>query len=171
MLVVCTWFERCLLAEKGYVCTLPQGTSAAAPLRWKSNSKIHINRKTIFLLPHNVYKMAANSTTVRSCGAKLNYVHNCFNCASGRGRLLFQRTYCSSCFIPGSYFSPLDPLCEIFHLSVVSPMSWRCLSAVLIQIEAIIPCLLRCLVERTPRIIPFQWRPNNGRHVHNGVST
>jgi hypothetical protein len=131
----------------------------------ESNSEIHINRKTIFPLPHNLYKMAANSTTVRSCGVKLNYVHNCLNCASGRGRPLFQRMYCSSCFIPFFYFLPLVPLCEIFHLPFVFPVSWRCLSTALIQIEAIIRSIFCYLVEHIPCLILFQWRPKTSASI------
>jgi len=34
-----TWFKRCLLAKKGYVCTLPRGIPSATPQRWKATQK------------------------------------------------------------------------------------------------------------------------------------
>jgi hypothetical protein len=39
MLFAYTWFKRCLLAKKGYVCTLPRGIPSATPQRWKATQK------------------------------------------------------------------------------------------------------------------------------------
>lgn len=117
------------------------------------------------LLPHNDGKQLKNSykqkdnlahfrfritftrwptvRPLRCCGNTLKYLLLCLNYASAGAPLLFQHMYCSSCLFRLFIFYLLSLLCQIFYLSFVSPLSWRCHITELIHVEIIIPAFLR----------------------------
>jgi hypothetical protein len=107
------------------------------PATMESNSKIHINRKTISLTSvfHITSTRWPTVRPLRSCGNTLKYLPPCLNYASGRAPLLFQHVYCSSYLFRLPIFYRLSLYVRYF-IYLLFP---RCHATTLMHVDIIIP--------------------------------